>query len=141
MKSGSWQSKPLYGIPPAPRQLFPSTLLDDFFYIFPGFAPKMTFMVLDCFRVSLLSFIWQQISCPGINKVYHASTSVGPYLAMFYGVNATVSSNELILAKLGEITNVTVASPTILFPSPRFGHTLMRVRSYLWLFGGQNENT
>ena len=139
--TGMWQKLKTSGAAPSPRQHFPIILLNSYLYVFPGYFYDMTSILSDCSRIDLNLLQWETISCPGTTKVYYAFAALNSMLFLFGGVSDAVKSNELISVTLGKTTTVSVFSPYLQFPSPRFGHSLMRSRNYLWLFGGQNGNT
>jgi hypothetical protein len=139
--TGMWQILKTSGTTPTPRQHFPILLLNNYLYIFPGYLYNMTTILSDCYRIDLNLLQWESILCPGVSKVYYAYAALNSMLFLFGGVSDAIKSNELISLTPGKTTTLSVLSPYLQYPSPRFGHTLMRSRNYLWLFGGQNGNT
>jgi hypothetical protein len=139
VKGSAWEIIPTNGTRPAARQLFPAVVNETSFVIYPGHSPNMDQIVNDCFSLDLDTFQWDKISCIEVNKVYYAYTTFGSYLVLFGGLNTTAEANELILTYTTTEVMTMVLSPNVQSPSPRFGHTLMRCRDYLWLFGGEDQ--
>jgi hypothetical protein len=139
VRGNRWEVVPTNGIRPAARQLFPAVVNASSFVIYPGHSPDMGEIVNDCFSLDLDTFQWDKIRCFEVNKVYYAYTTFGSYLALFGGINSMVEANELILTYMTTEILTVALSPNVQSPSPRFGHTLMRCRDYLWLFGGEHQ--
>lgn len=118
------------------RQSFPFAVFSGFLYLFPGYSYPIGKFIMKCFIISLTTYEAFEVKC-GINTVYNSYIQVDHLLFLFGGENFDVFTNELAYVDLNDL-NLTLKTitPHTLYPKPRSGHTMMRCRSSLWVFGG-----
>jgi hypothetical protein len=118
------------------RQSFPYSFYEDYVMILPGYSYPIGMFIKKCFRVSMITLVSSEVNC-GVESIYSSFTQVQDTLYVFGGENFNSYSNELGKLDLSKTPPIfSLISPDTVYPKPRSGHTMMRTRSYLWVFGG-----
>ena len=134
----SWKVIETIGSPPSPRQLYPYFLFEECFYVFPGASYVPTQIGNGCFRISLISLIWELLNCD-LARIVYAYGVVEDYILLLGGTMENGRTNELLIGEISENIVFSTVTSHWNYPLPRLGHSLHKSRELLWLFGGYSQ--
>ena len=119
-----------------------SAVINDYFYLLPGYATQTGEIVRNIMRVSLNSseFLWEKyIESVALTESSFTTSVKGAYIYIFGGLNITASIN--LLGYLNTTNrNIHEINPNILAPSPRYSHNMHTINAEIYVFGGMGEN-
>ena len=134
----TWEVLETTGNPPSSRSSFPYFMENEYFYILPGLNFQQSDVAFGCFRISLITLVWESVEC-ALDRFVLSFAKYGNSVILLGGVSETMQYNELVIGAIGSTMVFTVLSPNWIFPDPRLKHSLIRSRQYLWLFGGYSQ--